>query len=369
MFHTILTLSYLIPGIFLFFRILKLFIPVKYRWTYVLIFAVLFAIYPVSRSIDDANSVAAIILEKISGYLLPFYLYLFLLVLLTDIILIINRVSGSNSRERIRRSICSYRYLSILITLSVIIVIAGIINFNTIRTTAYHLKTPSEKSDLQKLRIAFVSDFHLEWNVSRPFVRKFIDRIVEIQPDILFYGGDIIEGSGNNITDLETMLGSIKPKFGVYGVPGNHDRITDFRNNFFTRAGIILLRDSIVKINNSLIVAGRKDSRNSRKDAAEMVKGISDLPVIMLDHRPTDFTNISATETDLVFSGHTHAGQLFPINLYLKSIYELSHGHLQKGNTHFIVSSGIRLWGPQVRTVGKSEIVVVDIELVDSLHN
>jgi predicted MPP superfamily phosphohydrolase len=195
-------------------------------------------------------------------------------------------------------------------------------------------------------------------------VQKYIEEINNIKPDILFYGGDIVEGAGYDIANFEAMLRNIKCRFGVYGIPGNHDRIVNFRDNFFTRSGIVLLRDSVVTVDNSFVVAGRKISRNSRKDAGELINGTSDLPVIMLDHIPTDFNNISSTTTDLVFSGHTHAGQLFPINLYLKSVYELSHGYMKKGNTHFIVSSGIRLWGPRVRTTGKSEIVVAEIEFI-----
>jgi len=85
------------------------------------------------------------------------------------------------------------------------------------------------------------------------------------------------------------------------------------------------------------------------------------LPVIVLDHRPTEMEQLSETSADVVFSGHTHHGQLFPINLITKKVYELSYGYLKKRDTHFFVSSGIRLWGPPVRTVAKSEILVVEI--------
>jgi hypothetical protein len=145
-------------------------------------------------------------------------------------------------------------------------------------------------------------------------------------------------------------------------VLGNHDRIRNFKDNFFTRAGIILLRDSVVTAGNSFTLIGRKDSRGNMKSIAELtVAAPDDLPVIVIDHRPTDIDQISRSSTDISFSGHTHNGQLFPINFYMRSLYELSHGHLRKGNTNFFVSSGIRLWGPPVRTTGKSEIVVVEV--------
>jgi predicted MPP superfamily phosphohydrolase len=73
---------------------------------------------------------------------------------------------------------------------------------------------------------------------------------------------------------------------------------------------------------------------------------------------------VSKTRADVQLSGHTHNGQLFPINLITGKVYELSWGYMKKGNTNFFVTSGIRLWGPPVRTTGKSEIVVINITFV-----
>jgi uncharacterized protein len=363
MFHTILTLAYTIPGIYLFIRIWQLFIKKEDRVFYIFTFLLLFLVYPLSNILEDVAPDIAKVAEKVSDYLLPFYLYMFLLILLTDTLLLLNKLVRVIHIGVIRSTVFTYRYLAVIAFLSSGIVIAGIINFNSIRTTEYRITLPQKSSELKKLRIAFVSDFHLEQDVPERFVGNFIRKIKEINPDILLYGGDIVEGSGEGLSTFETMLREINTNYGSYGALGNHDRIRNFYDNFFSRSGIILLRDSLVVINNSFIIAGRIDNPNRRDEANALVADIPDLPVIMIDHRPTDFENISRTETDIVFSGHTHKGQLFPINLYMRRIYELTHGHLLKRNTHFIVSSGIRLWGPRVRTTGKSEIVVAEITL------
>jgi predicted MPP superfamily phosphohydrolase len=92
------------------------------------------------------------------------------------------------------------------------------------------------------------------------------------------------------------------------------------------------------------------------------MKSITDsLPVILIDHRPTELAQVSKTLVDVQLSGHTHDGQMFPINLITRRVYPLSWGYRKIGNTHFFVTSGIRLWGPPVRTSGKSEIMVIDI--------
>lgn len=125
----------------------------------------------------------------------------------------------------------------------------------------------------------------------------------------------------------------------------------------------MLLNDSIVKIDSSFYIAGRYDLHyRKRKQLNEILKSYTgDLPLILMDHRPTELQATSLTGTDVQFSGHTHNGQLFPINLIINGIYELSWGYKKIRNTHFFVTSGLRLWGPPVKTAGKSEIMVVDI--------
>jgi hypothetical protein len=180
MFHTILTLSYTIPGIYLFLRILNLFIPKKHRWFYVLVFAIIFSVYPLSQSLEGSAAPVAVILGNVSDYLLPFFLYLFLLVLLTDFILIANRLSGVFSKDQIKSTVRSYRYFGVLAALSVAIVIAGIINFNSIRTTTYRIKIPAGESGLKNLRVAFVSDFHQVYRKSS--CKSILKRSIILNP-------------------------------------------------------------------------------------------------------------------------------------------------------------------------------------------
>jgi predicted MPP superfamily phosphohydrolase len=362
MFHTIITLSYTIPGLYLFIRIWQRFISRKDRYLYVIFFTALFSIYPLSNYFEGRGFISKV-LQTSSGYLLPFYLYMFLLILLTDLLLLVNLLKII-SPERLRAPVIRKRTFLTIITLSCLIVIAGAINFNTIKETTYNVDRPAKSTDLENLKIAFISDFHLDERVPLRFVRKYADEIEKIKPDVILYGGDIIEGNGENIEDSEGIIRNLKSKFGSFAVLGNHDHVRNYRNNFFTRAGITLLTDSIATDGKSFAIVGRKDSR-MRKTAEELINKVpSGLPVIVLDHRPTESDQISKAGADLSFSGHTHKGQLFPLNFYLEKMYELSYGHMKKSNTDFFVSSGIRLWGLPVRTTGKSEIVVVNVNFL-----
>lgn len=165
----------------------------------------------------------------------------------------------------------------------------------------------------------------------------------------MLYGGDIVEGyrQDEKMEYFEDLLRGIKAGLGVYGVLGNHEHYArQDRGDFFIKSGIEVLPDTFVVADNSIIIAGRNDSHEStRKSAEELMRVVPDsLPIILLDHRPTEMEQISKTSADIVFSGHTHNGQLFPINLITHCVYELSHGYVKKRSTHFFVSSGIRLW-------------------------
>lgn len=367
MFHTIITLSYTIPSIYLFVRFWQFYIDKKRRFWFVIAFAFLFLLYPVSGLFDDRSPGGlGDIIGAVSNYLLPFFLYLFLSVLFTDLFLLLNLGIKIIPRETLRKRSVRNRMMIFNLSLSAIIVMAGVINFNTIRITEKEISIEADSSEISHLRIAFISDFHLEEKTPVSFVEQFVEKINKVNPDILLYGGDIMEGfsEAEKMERIERLLITIKPAYGVYGVLGNHDR--NYRSgtsSFYSRAGITILKDSVIVSGRSFVLAGRNDSRDEkRKSAGDLLRDTPvGLPVIVLDHRPTEMNQLSEAPADVVFSGHTHHGQLFPINLITKKVYELSYGYLKKGDTHFFVSSGIRLWGPPVRTVAKSEILVVDI--------
>jgi hypothetical protein len=312
-------------------------------------------------------SLAMQILDTVSGYLLPFYLYLFLSIIGYDLFLLLNLLFKMVS-VKTRKSF-KYRFytLSVLIFLSVVVVIGGAINLNNTRVSHYEITVPRKNSNLDKLRVAFVADFHIHSGLPVSFVERFVKKVNNLNPDLMLYGGDIVDDR-NIHPELERITGlfrTIKSRFGVYGVLGNHEFYRGHADGaFFRQAGIVLLNDSVAKIGDSFIIAGRLDEHfRNRKPVHEVLgDSIPDLPVLLLDHRPTQLAEVSKTAVNVQFSGHTHNGQLFPINFIIKNMYELAWGYKQIEETHFFVTSGLRLWGPPVKTAGKSEIMIVDID-------
>ncbi len=367
-FHEIILLAYLIPNIYLFIRIWQLFISRGYKIHFTIVYLIIAAIFPLSEVLGNNSSTIGKIFTDVSDYLLPFYLYLFLGVLIFDIFLLLNLIIRVLSTERRKSFKFRRRMLITLLSLSVLIVIGGALNFRTIRTTEYKIDLPARSSDLRHLRIAFAADFHIDTETDIGFIRRFAGKIQEISPDIMLFGGDIVEGhDGERMDQQEKLLKNIDARFGVYGVLGNHEyyRGQD-RGSFFEKAGIEILRDTVIIIDNSFNLAGRLDSHfRGRKSVEELLQSTNDsLPVILIDHRPTELEQASNTRTDLQLSGHTHDGQMFPVNLITRKVYLLSWGYLKIRDTHFVVTSGIRQWRFPVRTSGKSEIVIIDITFV-----
>lgn len=369
MFHTIISLAYIVPNIYVFIRIWKLFINKAYKIHFTVLYLLLASIYPLSNLIGENSGFIGIAITNAANYILPFYLYLFLFILLYDILLLINYIIRIVDIETLRTAQFKTTCLSVILILSWGVVIAGIINFNTIRTSEYSIDIPARESKIDHLKIAFIADFHLKKGTNFHFVKRFAEKIRIINPDLMIFGGDIVEGDRNdgNLDAFAEVLSGIRAKYGVFAVLGNHEHYAgQERGSFFDKAGIKVLSDTNVVLANSFNLTGRNDSHiRNRKQIDELLKSVTDtLPDILIDHRPTEIDQVSKTSVDVQLSGHTHNGQLFPINLITRKVYLLSWGHKKIGNTHFFVTSGIRLWGPPVRTTGKSEIMVININFI-----
>ncbi len=368
MFRLIITLIYIIPNIYVFFRLKRLFITSGHKKWYSIIYLLLAAIYPVVQQLSGRFEGRIMeFLSMVSGHILPFFLYMFLSLLLYELFLLVNWLPKLVSREK--RDSLAFRknVFFAMILFSIVVVGGGIINMNTMSVSKYQIEVPCRQSAIKNLRIVFVADIHIDETMRVKYIEKFVRKVDELNPDIVLFGGDIIEGRMNNTftVDMETALRKINTKYGSYGVLGNHEFYGgQEKYNFFENSGITLLNDSIIKINDFFYLAGRLDEHvRQRKTLPKLFENFtSDLPLIQLDHRPTQLQEVSQTNVDVQFSGHTHNGQLFPFNFITRAMYELSWGYKKINKTHFFVTSGLRLWGPPVKTAGKSEIMFVDVQ-------
>jgi predicted MPP superfamily phosphohydrolase len=308
-------------------------------------------------------------LPVISGgyYALPLLLYLVLFVVGADLLLGLLRLTGLLSRETVRRPAFRGARLGAYLGVPVLVVAAGIWNFHTLRVKPYSLSVPRRSADVSRVRIVFAADFHLGEQTAPHFLERFVALANAQGPDVVLLGGDILERDRRpeDLRRFAALFRSLRAPRGVYAVPGNHEAYAGGRADFFTAAGIRLLRDEVVKVDGAFYLVGRDDGRRrGRLPVADLLKDTPrDLPLVILAHRPVDLADVSRSGADVSLSGHTHHGQLFPVNFITRHRYEIDWGYKKKGPTHVFVTSGIQLWGPRVRTAGHSEMLVLDLSL------
>ncbi|MDR1455029.1 MAG: metallophosphoesterase [Tannerella sp.] len=216
-------------------------------------------------------------------------------------------------------------------------------------------------------RIVAVSDLHLGMGTPRAMLEQYVRMINGQQPDLILIGGDLIDNSIVPVRErhMEQMLSQLHAKSGIYMVPGNHEYISGLEDcaAFLRRTPICLLRDSVATLPNGIRIVGRDDAGNRRRQPlSQLVAGIDTAsPVIVLDHQPVALTQAVEAGADLLFCGHTHNGQVWPMNWLTGRLFEIAYGYGKRGNTNMYVSSGLALWGPPFRIGSRSEMVVFNL--------
>jgi predicted MPP superfamily phosphohydrolase len=370
MFRIIFLAVYIVPAIYVFLRLRNYFPDPQGRKYFSILYIVGTFTFPCIEFLSHSSSMPWVIsFTKIGYYSLPYLLYLFFAVLLADIALVINKLAKVIPISAINTQTFRNKVLLITLAAPFLIVITGALWHGNIQISSYQIDIPKKSSDLHHLKIAFAADLHLKGMADKVLVDSFVTKINSLNPDLVLLVGDIIEGDRQDaeMAVLEQTLRKMNPRYGVYAVFGNHESHGGSpKLDFFNNAAIKVLQDTSIQIDKSFYLVGRNDSRaDSRKAIAELLRGRrNNLPIIMLDHRPADFGNASSANVDVQVSGHTHNGQLFPLNYITSNMYDLSWGHKKINNTNFFVTSGLQSWGPAVKTAGTSEIMVIDIDFI-----
>lgn len=215
------------------------------------------------------------------------------------------------------------------------------------------------------MTIVGVSDLHLGFGTTRDDLRQYVDLINAQHPDLILISGDLIDNGVRPVEEaaMEQELNRLHAPQGVYMVPGNHEYISGIESckRFVRgRTHIHLLIDSITTLPDGLCLIGRDDRTNpARQSLPELMTHIDSLaPIIVLDHQPTDLTQAERAGVDLIFCGHTHHGQVWPMNLITDRLFDVAYGYTRRGRTHIYVSSGLSLWGPPFRIGTRSELIV-----------
>ena len=309
---------------------------------------------------------------------MAFMLYGFLFLFLSDIISLILRLSGVIDSANIM-VFRKYSFLATLI-ISFVLIAGGFINALIPRVKNYDIEINKHAEGLNELRIAAVSDIHLGSIIRKRSIKKLSEILSSQEPDIVLLLGDIVDGEIGPVLrdDLLQYFKCPRCRNGLYAITGNHEFIggADRTIPYIESKGIRILKDETVTITGGVQLTGRLDRDSKRYYGVER-KALKELmaetdpskPIILLDHQPFDLDESEKYGIDLHLSGHTHNGQMWPLNYLTGKIYELSYGYMKKGNTHYIVSSGFGIWGPRVRLGSRPEVLIINLMFVKDPAN
>jgi predicted MPP superfamily phosphohydrolase len=313
-------------------------------------------------------------LRIIGSYWMAVFAYLFILLALSDFTRLVLFLAGKKIAN-----IGLYTVGAALL-LCVLLIICGSLHARSVKTKNYSLALNGEGDGF---RITLISDLHIGAAVGKSHVGRIVEAVNRTESDMICISGDVFDGNLDVIKDLEGVterLKLLKAPLGVYACLGNHDTDrmaisggrTERIAEILKKADITLLRDEVFQIRPGFFVAGRKDARPigmnaQRKSATELLEGI-DGTIIMLDHQPVQFARNEQAGVDLLLCGHTHRGQIFPVNIITRLIYKKAgavHYGYWKGRTmQAVVTSGAGFWGPPVRVGTNSEIAVINVNFV-----
>ena len=240
--------------------------------------------------------------------------------------------------------------------------------------TNYALTTAKELGG-ESLRIVEIADSHLGITQDGQDFSRLMDRIQATQPDLVVVVGDFVDDDTDKEDMLEACraLGELDTSFGVYFAFGNHDQgYFNYRNftaqelrTALTENGVTILEDESVLLDNRFYLIGRRDrSMRGRLDAEALTAPLdASKYMILLDHQPNDYAHEAAAGADLVLSGHTHGGHIYPAGLIglAMGANDSVYGLQRRENTDFIVTSGVSGWAIPFKTGTISEYVVIDI--------
>lgn len=295
--------------------------------------------------------------------------YVIIFVYLSMSLIVLDVILGVNYFAKFAPAgMSEFRFWWMMGSFAIIAVVMAIGNYNFNHPKTVNLSIKSEKPAQNKnLKIVAVSDLHLGFSIDKERLKSFVAMINAQKPDLVLMAGDVTDRSIEPVIrqNMREELIQIRATMGVFAINGNHEHYAEQPNateQYLKSAGITFLKDSVALVNNSFYIVGRDDQTNARrKSLSALMHGLkADLPVILLDHQPHHLEEAEANGIDLQISGHTHEGQFFPGNLLVKRMFEVGHGYLRKGNTHYYVSSGLGIWGPQYRIGTQSEMVVID---------
>jgi len=274
MFHYFFNMVFLIIiplHLYIGFRLwqtLSFYYPKLSRVYYWLAFIVLSSTFIITRFTGDI--LPTILNDTLStfGYTwIVAMLYMFFVLVIFDIISLGIKLAGIRLRPRTKHQT---RMIAIIVVIMVILY--GGWNARTPRITHYDITIPKYAADINQLKVVVISDLHLGRVIGNTRLREMLEKVNELEPDLVLIPGDIIQDS--QYFDEEKMyleFQKLNPPLGIFASLGNHEfygGVIKDTVGFLEQGGLKVLKDSYTKIANSFYIIGKDDPAAGRRGTA-----------------------------------------------------------------------------------------------------
>lgn len=238
----------------------------------------------------------------------------------------------------------------------------------TLRTVAYDIHL-DKSCEAEAFSIAVISDFHVGAGARHSEMDQMVERVAEAKPELILIAGDVCD-SASSEADLEYMEETLKKlscPYGVYYAEGNHEvecRIDP--EPYLLRAGITILKDEGVRLENGVNIVGRKN--DLKKSVGQIVADCGldpEAPTVVVQHRALKLNQIGG-EADVALCGHTHGYQFPFFGVLVPHQRDITYGHQMFGDTHVIVSAGVSEWGYRTKWPSQSEVTMVNLSFQEA---
>ena len=258
------------------------------------------------------------------------------------------------------------------VPLAVALVISGygLFEARQIQTERVEIRSAKLPKTMEKLRIVQISDVHIGVLVRQGRLADILQKVRDASPDIVVATGDLVDGQLDSMAEAAAQLREIRPRYGKFAVTGNHEFYAglDDAVEFIRQSGFTLLRGEVATVAGAIDLAGVDDPtvrpqspRGGLSDRQVLSGGGGGRFMILLKHQP--YVEKDAPGAfDLMLSGHTHKGQIFPFSLITRRFFHFHSGNYRLANDALLhVSRGTGTWGPPIRFLAPPEITVIDL--------
>ena len=247
----------------------------------------------------------------------------------------------------------------------------GAVEAATPSVSRFELASPQLPAEFDGARVALVTDVHAGAVRSAAFTQQVVDLVNEQEPDLIVLAGDLVDGKAARYAPELAPLADLRAPLGVFATTGNHEMFEDTVNwvSAFEDVGLVVLGNESVPLERggaTMVLAGVHDAIGEGVFAPDYDAALAGVDpegfTLLAAHQPLQAFEVEGRGVDLQVSGHTHGGQMWPINYLVPLQQPMLEGRGDVAGTPVITSRGAGAWGPAIRVAAPPEVPIITLK-------